>query len=159
MTSLFIILYDTSRIIHGVQESDTTERLHNNKHNNSKKNIKNICWIGEGSFLKILVIKLKEEVAGKNGSMFERQCFWRLSKPSELIDITSVSFELPWWLRRWRICLQCRRLEFNPWAGKIPWRRKWPPTPVFLPGESQGQRSLVGYRPWGRTKSQTWLND
>ncbi|XDA86191.1 hypothetical protein R6Z07F_015941 [Ovis aries] len=33
---------------------------------------------------------------------------------------------------------------FDPWVGKIPWRRKWPPTPVFLPGESHGQRSLVG---------------
>ena len=35
--------------------------------------------------------------------------------------------------------------SFNPWVGKIPWRRKWQPTPVFLPGESQGQRSLAGY--------------
>jgi len=33
---------------------------------------------------------------------------------------------------------------FNPWVGKIPWRREWQPTPAFLPGESQGQRSLVG---------------
>ena len=39
---------------------------------------------------------------------------------------------------------QCRRCEFDPWVGKIPWRRKWQPTPVFLPGESHGQRSLVG---------------
>ena len=36
------------------------------------------------------------------------------------------------------------------WVGKIPWGRKWQPTPVFLPGESHGQRSLVGYSPWGR---------
>ena len=36
---------------------------------------------------------------------------------------------------------------FDPWVGKIPWRRKWQPTPVFLPGESHGQRSLVGYSP------------
>ena len=42
---------------------------------------------------------------------------------------------------------QCRRCGFNPWAGKIPWRRKWQPTPVFLPGESQGQRSLAGDSP------------
>ena len=39
---------------------------------------------------------------------------------------------------------------FDPWAGKIPWRRKWQPTPVFLPEESHGWRSLVGYSPWGR---------
>ena len=38
-----------------------------------------------------------------------------------------------------------KRLGFNPWVGKIPWRRKWQPTPVFLPGESHGQRSLWGY--------------
>ena len=42
-----------------------------------------------------------------------------------------------------------KRLGFNPWVGKIPWRGAWQPTPVFLPGESHGQRSLVGYRPWG----------
>ena len=38
---------------------------------------------------------------------------------------------------------------FNPWIGKIPWRRAWQPTPVFLPGESYGQRSLAGNSPWG----------
>ena len=52
---------------------------------------------------------------------------------------------LRWWLRWYRICLQCRRYRFNPWVEKIPWRREWLPTPVFLPGEFQGQRSLVGY--------------
>ena len=44
---------------------------------------------------------------------------------------------------------QCRRREFDPWVGKIPWRRKWQPTPVFLTGEPHVQRSLVGYSPWG----------
>ena len=44
---------------------------------------------------------------------------------------------------------QCRRCGFDPWVGKIPWRRKWQPTPVFLPGKSHGQRSLAGYSPWG----------
>ena len=39
--------------------------------------------------------------------------------------------------------------EFDPWVRKIPWRRKWQATPVFLPGESHGQRSLAGYSPWG----------
>ena len=42
-------------------------------------------------------------------------------------------------------------LGFDPWVGKIPWRRAWEPTPVFSPGECRGQRSLVGYSPWGRT--------
>ena len=42
-----------------------------------------------------------------------------------------------------------KRLGFNPWVGKIPWRRAWQPTPVFLPGESHVQRSLVGCSPGG----------
>ena len=48
-----------------------------------------------------------------------------------------------------RVCLQNGRPGFDPWVGKIPWRRKWQPTPVFLPGKSQGWRSLAGYSPWG----------
>ena len=54
-----------------------------------------------------------------------------------------------------RICLQCRRPKFNPWVGKIPWRRAWQPTPVLLPGQSHGQSGLVGYSPQGCTKSDT----
>ena len=46
-------------------------------------------------------------------------------------------------------CL-CRRHGSHPWVGKIPWKWKWQPTPVFLPGKSHGQRSLAGYSPWGR---------
>ena len=38
----------------------------------------------------------------------------------------------------------------DPWLGKIPWRRKWQPAPVFLPGKSHAWRSLVGYNPWDR---------
>ena len=50
--------------------------------------------------------------------------------------------------------------EFDPWVKKIPWRRKWQPTPVFLPGKFHGQRSLAGCRPWGRKESDTaeWLS-
>ena len=55
------------------------------------------------------------------------------------------------------IHLQCRRPGFNSWVRKIPWRRKWQPTPVFLPGKSHGQRSLAGYSPWGH-KSWTRLS-
>ena len=48
------------------------------------------------------------------------------------------------------------RFTFNPWVGKIPWRRAWQPTPIFLPGASDGQRSLVGHRKvHGVTKSWT----
>ena len=45
---------------------------------------------------------------------------------------------------------QCKRRGFDPWVGKIPWRRKRPPTPIFWPEESHGQRSLAGCHPWGR---------
>ena len=44
---------------------------------------------------------------------------------------------------------ECRRCRFNPWVGKIPWRREWLPIPVFLSGEFHWQRSLVGYSLWG----------
>ena len=47
---------------------------------------------------------------------------------------------------------QWRRLGFKPWARKIPWRRAWQPTPVFLPGEFHEQRNLVGYSPWGHKR-------
>ena len=46
-------------------------------------------------------------------------------------------------------CRRCKRHGFNPWIRKIPWSSKWRPTPVFLPRESHGQRSLAGYGPWG----------
>ena len=49
----------------------------------------------------------------------------------------------------------CGRPGFDPWVGKIPWRRKWQPTPVFLPAKSHGQRSLAGYRPWGHKEWDT----
>ena len=48
-----------------------------------------------------------------------------------------------------------RRCRFNPWDRKVPWRSKWQPTPVFMPGKSRGPRSLVGYSPWGRKESDT----
>ena len=52
------------------------------------------------------------------------------------------------WGLHWRLSgkepvCQCRRCGFDPWVRKIPWRRKWPPTPVFLPGKSHGQRNLT----------------
>jgi len=51
--------------------------------------------------------------------------------------------------------LHCRRCRFDPTVRKIPWERKWQSTPAFLPGKSLGQRSLVGYSPWGCKVSDT----
>ena len=48
---------------------------------------------------------------------------------------------------------QDRRCRFDPWVGRIPWRRKWQPVPAFLPGESHGQWSLASYSPWGCKES------
>ena len=50
-------------------------------------------------------------------------------------------------------CLLGRTPGFHPWVGKILWRRGWLPTPVFLPGECHGQRSLASYGPWGPKES------
>ena len=52
-------------------------------------------------------------------------------------------------------CRRHKRCRFTPWVGKIPLRREWQPSPVFSPGESQGQRSLAGYSPWGHQESDT----
>ena len=47
------------------------------------------------------------------------------------------------------------RSRFSPWVGRILWRRKWQPTPLFLPGKSHGQRSLENYSPWGCKETDT----
>ena len=63
--------------------------------------------------------------------------------------------ELPRQLSGKESTCQCRRCGFNPWVGKIPLKRKWQSTPVFLPGKSHGQGSRVGYNPRGHKKSWT----
>ena len=50
---------------------------------------------------------------------------------------------------------RCRKCSFDPWVRKIPWRRKWQPTLVFLPGKSHRQRNLAGYSSWGYKGSDT----
>ena len=62
---------------------------------------------------------------------------------------------LLWWLRWQSVCLQGSRPGFDPWVGKILWRRRWQPTPVLVPGKSHGWRSLVGYSLWGHKESDT----
>ena len=62
--------------------------------------------------------------------------------------ITNEGFTgIPRWRGGEASSYQCRRLGFNPWVRKIPWKRKWQPIPIFLPGKSHGQRSLVGKEP------------
>ena len=62
---------------------------------------------------------------------------------------SNINRALPRWHSGKESACQCRRHGLGPWVGKIPWRKKWQPTPVFLPGESHRQRSLVGYSPCG----------
>ena len=62
----------------------------------------------------------------------------------------SSTSEFPWCLSWSRICLQCRRPGFDPWVGKIHWRRERLTIPVFWPGELHGL-----YSPWGRKESDT----
>ena len=89
--------------------------------------------------------------------MFVLKLPWFLGVPQIYIQ------GLSWWLKttqnkteqknpacQWRRHKKC---EFDSWVGKIPWRRKWQPTPVFLPGQSHGQRNLAGYSPWGHKES------
>ena len=72
---------------------------------------------------------------------------------SDWTELNWIHIGLPWWLRRYRICLQCKRPRFNPWVRKILWRREWLPTPIFLPGEFHGQRRLASSSLWGHKES------
>ena len=92
---------------------------------------------------------------------------WRIpwtEEPGRLQSMVGVGYDLSDLARklqsRWLSgkesayqCGRCGRLQLDPWGGKILWRRKWLPTPVCLPGKPHGQRSLVGYSPWGQKKS------
>ena len=79
-----------------------------------------------------------------------------LALPGKPSHFTLHTYLLPWWLRWQSICLQWWRPGFDPWVGKIPWRKKWQPTPVFLPEKFHGRRSLVGYSPWDHRVERDW---
>ena len=83
----------------------------------------------------------------------------RKRHPIASLPISKSVMGLPWRLRWSRICLQCRRPGYDPWVGKIPWRREWQPAAVFSPGEVHGQRSLVSYIPWGQSRSRLRVAD
>ena len=70
------------------------------------------------------------------------------------LPYSTLARKLPRWLGD-KSSWQCRGLRFDPWLGKLPWRRKWQLTAIFLPGGSHGQRSLVGYNPQGCKESDT----
>ena len=64
-----------------------------------------------------------------------------------------MQLKIQWWLSGNKSARRLRRCRFDLWVGKIPWGKAWQPTPVFLPGESHGKRSLAGYSPWGCKES------
>ena len=70
-------------------------------------------------------------------------------------EVTSACTGLPQWLSGKECPCQCRGHRFHPWVRKIPWRRKWQSTPVFLPGKSHGQRSVGRLQSTGSQKSPT----
>ena len=86
-------------------------------------------------------------------------CLWKVSSIKARILLWFYTYVtrlgLPRWLSGKESTCQCRRCGFNPWVGKTPLRRKWQSIPVFLPGKSHGQSSLVGYSPWGHKESDT----
>ena len=73
----------------------------------------------------------------------------KFQKAKVLFAVCWQLFGLPRWDSGKESACQYRRHRFHAWVRKISWRRKWQPTPIFLPGKSYGQRSLVGYSPWG----------
>ena len=81
--------------------------------------------------------------------------WWKISTAATELQCGKTPLRLPRWLSGKESTCQCRRRRFDPWVRKTSWRRKWPPTPVFLPGESHRPRRLAGYGPWGHTESDT----
>ena len=76
--------------------------------------------------------------------LFHQQIYWRCQ----------FYKGLPWWLSSKESTYNAGDAgDEGSWVRKIPWRRAQQPTPVFLPGEPHGQRSLVGYSPWGRKET------
>ena len=93
----------------------------------------------------------------QDSSMFP-QCTERPPIPfPQRPSLLSLSFAnhlgLPWWLQTVKNLPAMQETRVDPQVRKIPWRRKWQPTPVFLPGEFHGQRSLAGCSPWGHKES------
>ena len=107
------------------------------------------------NYFKNRIIKYKGKLWGSKRKDINMGCqafyiWWALSS----------LWGLPWWLSGKESPCQCRRCGFSPWVGKISWRwriswRKWQSTPIFLPGKSHGQKSLMGHNPWCHKESDT----
>ena len=85
--------------------------------------------------------------------MLQRKWALCSQQSPDCLTIRHMRNGLPWWLRGKEPTWQCKRHGFDPWVGKILWKRKWKPTPIFFPEKSLGQRSLAGYSPYGHKES------
>ena len=99
---------------------------------------------------------IREAGSPRKGSLYARnlaKCIYGISTLNNMYSSKGISM----WLSCKESACQCRRRGLDPWVGNIPWRRKWQPPPVFLPGKSHGQGNLVGYS-HGVGKSRTQLS-
>ena len=104
----------------------------------------------------VYIFNIKSEFLSFFSPLIFGRAFWWFVLEFNIYMLIQMAF-LGGSSKEEKICLQCRRSgwshRFDPWVGKIPWEgNKWQHTPVFLPGESNGQRSLVCYSPWGHKK-------
>ena len=108
---------------------------------------------------RFLCVSSKERIHTENrGSVAQFQILGCLSlspNPAVLGISITMDFIISWWISRKESACNAGDPGSIPGSGRFPWRRKWLPTPVFLPGEFHGQRSLVGYSPWGCKESDT----
>ena len=99
------------------------------------------------------------EVKAQNNTVYSHP---RWLPPVHVGTVSTLLLELPtYWcaLQETWASLVVQIVKFDPWVGKIPWRRGWLPTPLFLPREFHGQKNLAGYSPWGHKESDMteWL--
>ena len=79
--------------------------------------------------------------------------------PRQKLHIMLAYMGLPRWQWGKESICRCRRHRFDSWVRRIPWRRAWQPTLVFLPGKFHGQRSLAGYSSWGCKVGYNWVTE
>ena len=115
--------------------SDTTERLHFHF---------SLSCIGEGNGNPLQWSCLENPRDG--GAWWVAQSRTQLKRLSSMVISVNRASQVVLVVSQ---CKRCKRQGFDPCVGNIPWRRKWQPTPLFLPGKSHGQKSLEGYSPRG----------
>ena len=154
---------ENARVTHHLINTERICRLHGSQY---------IYWMGQSGRYKSkgrkqslrLWIRGKRYLPRSQYSQYKKQViktsiveclFWWRYQIWRFIDMLHFIFWLPRCISGKELACQCRRRKrcrFDPWVGKIPWRRACPPTPVFLPGESHGQRGLADYSPWSHKK-------